>query len=402
MTTTSDDTDLAPLWGARAWQLAGLNAAAGLFLLASFGAFGIGWLTPDGCTSQVIDFHVFWSAARMALDGQPLAVFNQDALRSAFNPCTDTWLPWLHPAPALLLMLPFGLLPLVAAWATFNAVSLVALGAALRPFTQGISPIWLAFLLAPALLPALLAGQFVTLWMAGLLGAIWALRTERFAIAGILIGALTLKPTLGLMIPVALLAIGAWRTIAVTILTALFLHGAATLAYGFDYWSLLLETYGQHSMNGVRELGTVNTMTSLAAWLAQAGVPPVKAVQVNLGLAAILALIVFLIWRRNGPSDRAAAVLTAAIPLATPYLWHYDSAFLALTALFLLRACRYRPDPITGMLAVAFWLGAGLSLWMAATSLTDALTPLRTVPPLLLLAFAASLTHSLARPKEGR
>ena len=387
---------------ARRWQLSALNAAASLFLLFSFALSGIATVTPEGCTRQIIDFHVFWSAAGLALEGTPLAVFDHEVLRARFNSCDEGWLPWLHPAPALALMTPFGLLPLIPAWFAFNAFSLAALGLALRPFTNGISPVWLAVLLAPALLPALLAGQFATLWLAGLLAALAALRADRAILAGVFIGCLTLKPTLGLLIPVALLAIGAWRTIAAAAMATLVLQGGATLLYGAEYWLRLLDTYGAHGVNAIADLGAVSTMTSLAAALARFGVPTDLAVQINLLAGAALAVCVFLVWKRHGrPTDAAAALLCAAIPLATPYLWHYDSAFLVLTALFLLRLLSFAPRPAMAALIALLWVGAGLSIWLVATTLTTALPQILTVPPLLLLAFAAALAHSVAIPKEG-
>lgn len=402
MPSTPDSFERTGAGGARLWQLAALNALASLFLLISFAWNGIGTQTAAGCTRQIIDFHVFWSAAGLALEGQPLASLNPAILQSKFNACETGWLPWLHPPAALALMTPFGLLPLVPAWVAFNAVSLGALFLALRPMTQPMPALLLAVLLAPALLPALLAGQFTTLWIAGLAGAIWCLRQQRWIAAGLLIGALTLKPTLGLLVPFALLAIGAWRTIGAAILTTVALHGAATVAYRIDYWSQLIELYGLHSLAGISELGSVATMTSFAALLARLGMPGDLAVQINLFLALALALLVFLSWRRLGPSDSAAAVLTSAIPLATPYLWHYDSAFLALSALFLARHAGFAPGRPLTVLLVLFWLGAGLSLWLTATNITDALHFGWTVPPLLLLAFATSLAHSLADPNERR
>ena len=380
----------------RAWGLAGINAAASLFLLGLFAVNSVAPATAADCTAHGIDFEVFRAAGQLALAGNPLAVFDQSALRDLVSDCGDGWLPWLHPAPVLTLMTPFGLLPLTVAWLAFNALSLVALGLSLRPFTAGLTPLWLAVLLAPALLPALLAGQVTLLWMAGLLGALAALRQGATGLAGVLIGCLTLKPTLGLMIPAALLGIGAWRTILVATATTLGLHGGATLLYGAGYWPALGDLYATHATAALAELGTAGTMTSAAALLARLGIAPDMAANLNLGLAAALFAVVFLVWRRLGAgSDAAAATLVAAIPLATPYLWHYDSAFLALSALFLLRCMRTRPDAATVVLVPLLWLGAGLPLWLTATGLSGAVTPALVVPPLLLLAFGATLPHSL-------
>ncbi|MEM6387350.1 MAG: glycosyltransferase family 87 protein [Pseudomonadota bacterium] len=387
----------------RLWQLASLNAVASLMLLGSFALNGIGSVTAEGCTRQIIDFHVFWSAAGLALEGRPLAALYPSILQDQFNACAPGWLPWLHPPGALAFVTPFGLLPLIPAWVSFNLISVAALSLALFPFTRDAPPLLLALVLAPTLLPALLAGQFVTLWMAGLVGAIWALRLQRWTLAGLLIGALTLKPTLGLLLPGALLALGAWRTIAVAILTACAIHGTATLFYGTDYWTLLIELYGMHSLNGISQLGTVSTMTSLAAFLAWFGLDTDAALKINVWVTMGLALTVLVVWFRHGaPTDAAVALLTASVPLATPYLWHYDSAFLALTALFLARHLNFDFGLGMGAVLTAFWLGAGVSLWAVATTITEAIPFILTVPPLLLLAFIVSLAHSLAIPKEGR
>ncbi len=385
----------------RLWQLAALNAVASVFLLVSFGLTGIGQVTEAGCTTQILDFHVFWSAGRLAADGMAQAALDPAVLNAGFNACTADWMPWLHPPPALAFMTPFGLLPLVPAWFAFNAVALTALGTALVPFAP--SPWLLAVVLAPAFLPALLAGQFTLLWIAGFLAALHALRTERWVWAGVLIACLTLKPTLGLLIPVALLAMGAWRTIFAASVSTILLHGLATMFYGAAYWPKLLALYQTLGDTAAGNPGALTTMTSVTAFLSRLGMSPDTGLLVNLALALVLAAVVFVVWRRLGVrSDAAVAVLAAAIPLASPYLWHYDSAFLVITALFLLRQTGFRPGGMTAVLCLLFWMGAGLSVWLNATTITTALPPLLVVPPLFGLAFAASLYHSIAGEKEGR
>ena len=390
--------------GARLWQLAGLNALACLFLLGSYALNGVDTTTAEGCVRQLLDFHVFWNAGGLALEGRPLDAFDYDILAARYNVCGEAWMPWLHPAPVMALMMPFALLPIVPAWIAFNLFSLALLGLALRGFTNGITPVWLLFLLAPAHLPALLAGQFTVLWLSGLLFALHALRQERWLLAGIIIGCLTIKPPLGVLIPVALLAIGAWGTILAAAVTTVLLHGATVMLFGGPpYVTDLVTNYEDLTVSAVAALNEIDAMTSLAAVFTRLGLHADAAVQANLAGAVIAAIAVFLTWRKLGPkSDVACAMLTACIPLATPYLWHYDTAFLALTALFLARHLNFVPGPLMTALLVAFWFGAGFTIWLYASNLTEALTPIMTVPPLLLLAFATSLTHSASAMKEGR
>ena len=206
-----------------------------------------------------------------------------------------------------------------------------------------------------------------------------------------------------ILIPFALLAIGAWTTILTAAITTLVLHAISAMAFGgLAYFQKLSENYAALTESAVASLGEVGPMTSLAAVFTRLGLDESVAVQLNFAVALVLAGVVYWTWRRLGTqSDAAFAVLTASIPLATPYLWHYDTAFLALTALFLARHLQFKPGKAMTVLIVACLIGAGFTIWLYASSITEALQPYMTVPPLLLLAFAASLYHSVADFKEG-
>lgn len=379
-------------------RLAWLNAAAGIALIAAFAMQGIDQPSLVGCTEKIIDFHVFWAAARFSLEGTPLLAFDQEALRAAFGACTMTWLPWVHPAPAMLLLSPLGALPFLAAWATFGALSLAALALSLRSFTSNHSGLFIAALFAPAMLPALLGGQFTVLWIAGLLGAIAALRAERPILAGIFIGLLTIKPTLGLLIPAALVAIWAFRTIIAATITTILVHGAATVLYGIEYWSTWRDVSSNHARGIIEEMGTRDNMSSISAFLAHLGMAPQTAVIINFGCTLILAIVVFLVWRKyTVKSDIAVAVLFAAIPVATPYLWHYDAAFLAIAALFVIKSRSVTIGPLLAIALFVVWLGPGLSVWYAATIGLGTLTPAFTIPPILLLALGLALAPVVSK-----
>ncbi len=374
-------------------RLAWLNVVAGLLLLAAFATNGIDRPATGDCTKKVIDFHVFWAAGGFGIQGTPLLAFDQDALRAAYGSCSTKWLPWVHPAPAMLLLAPFAMLPFLPAWGLFNALSLTALAAALHNFTGHRNGMFVATLLAPAMLPALMAGQFSLLWIAGLLGAIAALRADRPILAGLLIGCLTIKPTLGLLIPAALVAIWAFRTIIVAALTSITIHTGAILYYGTDYWSTWRDVSAYHAIGNINQLGNLDKMTSISAALSRLGIDSQTGVALNLGLALVLAVVVFVVWRKyTVHSDIAAGVLFAAIPVATPYLWYYDAAFLAIAAMFLLKARKNTIGPMFCIAVIVAWLGPGLSVWYAAT-IGDGtlLPPVFFIPPVLLMTLGLCL-----------
>ncbi len=384
-------------------QLAWLNVVAGLLLLAAFATNGIDRPGTGDCTEKVIDFHVFWAAGGFGVQGTPLLAFDQDALRAAYGTCSTKWLPWVHPAPAMLLLAPFAMLPFLPAWGLFNVLSLTALAVALRNFTRHRNGTFVATLLAPAMLPALMAGQFSLLWIAGLLGAIAAMRADRPILAGVLIGCLTIKPTLGLLIPAALVAIWAFRTIIAAALTTVTIHAGAILHYGAEYWSTWRDVSAYHAIGNMNELGNLDKMTSISAALVRLGIAPQTAVVANLGLALLLAAMVFVVWRKyTVHSDIAAGVLFAAIPVATPYLWYYDAAFLGIAAMFLLKARKCAIGPMFGIAVFLAWCGPGLSVWYAATIGNGTLLPpVFFIPPVLLLTLGLCLAQAArGTPKQ--
>ena len=233
---SSAGENLAVFAGTRGWQVGTLVPA---LVLAVF-VFWLGsvWyeLSVQGETALNFDFKVFWAAGRLAFLGEPLAAFDIDRLIEVHQAAeVGDWMPWSYPPTFLVAMQPLGALTFPQAWAVFSVVSIVALALAVRPFSGGILPVWFAFAMPPAILPSLYVGQTTALWVAGLLAALAAFRGRRYILAGFFIGLLTLKPQLGLLIPVALIACGAWRTIASAAVTTIVISALATLVVGIEY-----------------------------------------------------------------------------------------------------------------------------------------------------------------------
>ena len=68
---------------------------------------------------------------------------------------------------------------------------------------------------------------------------------RRPVLAGILFGLLTFKPHLGVLIPFALLVLGAWRVIAVAAVTTLLLVAGSVAVFGTEPWQRFVgETSG--------------------------------------------------------------------------------------------------------------------------------------------------------------
>ncbi|MBM7066700.1 glycosyltransferase family 87 protein [Actibacterium sp. 188UL27-1] len=354
-------------------------------------------MLDPGCIDVSVDFAVFWGAGHLAAMGEPLAAFSVNRIYEANDAtCPPDWFPFLHPPAFLALMTPLGVLPFPVAWIIFSGVSFAVYAAALGPFCKASPSAWVALACAPAVIPVLAVGQFTLLWAGVFLAAFAALRADRPWSAGILIGVLTLKPTLGLMIPAALIAIGAWRATAGAAMTSVILNVAATLIYGPAYWTNLVDIYTQHAARLEETLPLLDLMTSIPALLTRLGISYETAVTLQWGLSALLAGAVFVIWRSKEIGfDAKMAALAAATCLATPYFWHYDAGLLAVVALFLLRSDKVLGTPLTMVAAVLLWMGPALPIFVPVAPAAVM------IPPLIGMAVILSFASAVQRVKTA-
>ena len=310
-------------------------------------------------SSQYLDFVAYWAAAKLALAGMPLDVFDTNAyfLAQDLPSHYDEPIYWFYPPHFLLLVMPLGALPFSAALIVFALISLIAFGLAIRRIagdTHGMTALALA---SPAVVIGTMIGNASILWAALFAAAIPALAYRDARRAGLLLAAMTIKPHLGFMIPLALIADRAWKTILWAGLGTMVLLVLGTLAFGIEYWRLFLDHIGFASTLMAEGGLPVQRMTSWYAWFRVLGVTHDQALNIQLGVTILMAIIVVVVWmRRTTPFDLRAAVLAIAIPLATPYSYHYDMA-LGVIALALLLRSGYLRDLPGRMIAVLIWIG---------------------------------------------
>ncbi|MCU0911091.1 MAG: DUF2029 domain-containing protein [Rhodobacteraceae bacterium] len=357
------DARLTAFAGLRGWQFGIFGAALTLLVVGGMLATAVLQTSADGPKALPIDFRVFWAAGQLFVGGEPLAVLDNARLGATHNVDPEDWMPWLYPPGFLLFVAPFGLLSFPLALFLWTTLSVGLAAWAFRPFVAGVMPLWLGLSLAPTFLPSLLIGQTSLFWLAGVLAALAALRGERWVLAGIFIGCLTLKPQLGLIIPVALLAVGAWRTIFAATATTLVLAVLPTLAVGPEFWAGLQENVVTHGRFVVERIDNLRLMIGPLSLLAGLGMAPEAALKVQWVLSVMAAVTVFAVWRSpRAGFDVKAAVLLAGSLLSSPYLWYYEGAFLAAIALFLFRAGMLRVRFPDMAILLLLWLGSGLQV----------------------------------------
>ncbi|MBS3978331.1 MAG: DUF2029 domain-containing protein [Rhodobacteraceae bacterium] len=348
------------------------------------------------------DFANYWTAARLVLNGQALDLFADHAtyfrhLTDHFGPDT-LWRNWSYPPHYLLAIWPLGFLGYGTAMAAFLGLTLVAYLVALRAF---VGPIRTDLAVATAIvLPSvfdnLYHAQNGFLTAALLLGGL-ALRMERPVLAGVLIGCLTIKPQLGVLVPLLLLIERRWLVIASATLTAAGLVVLSGVLFGWDSWhGYLTQTLPYQSRVMTDFTGIfLGMMPTTFGALRVLEVDPQLALAVHAAVAVPLVGVAgWALWRCQDADLRAAlAIMTTLV--AMPYWLTYD---YGIAAAALLLTCN-RAEPITEaprprrglLLLAAFTPIAAIPLWLFNAPLT---------PVLVGLGFALVLQSALQAPRQ--
>ncbi|MBC8240828.1 MAG: DUF2029 domain-containing protein [Alphaproteobacteria bacterium] len=316
-----------------------------------------------GGTNPGSDFILFYGASLLALAGDAAAIFDWPALRIAQESVIGDpapYLPWLYPPPLMLIAAPLATLPYIPAFAVWITVQLALLAAAVRGMKQG-SMAFLAIMVFPASINNILVGQNGAL-SAALLGGGLVILQRHPHLAGVMFGLLIYKPHLAVVVPFALLAVGAWRTIAAAMASALGVSLLSLMFFGTAPWSAFLQAApaGTRALEyGSDHWPKMPTVFS-ALRLFGAEVPLAYAGQ---GVSAILAiLLVIYLWRRGTALPLRASALIFATFLATPYAFFYDLVVLIFAILWL--GCGER-SPGNRLILSLLWL-APVALWLLA------------------------------------
>lgn len=238
-----------------------------------------------------------------------------------------------------------------------------------------------------------LAGQNGFFSAALLIGGLYLL-DRRPLLAGLLFSLMTLKPQLGVLVPVMLVASGRWRVLAAATAGAALLFLATGWCFGFSIWSdyLRLAIPVQTAVMEV-DGGVAPAMMPtifIAARMIGAPVATAYLAQAVVAVAALGAVA----WAFAKPRDPALsrALLIAAAFLATPYAFSYDMPVFAWAILELRR--RGGDGAWDTALAVAVWL-----LPLAMIPFAQHGIPLA---PLVLMAFAGRLAWRVRGTLSGR
>jgi len=326
----AEDAEIAPASA----PMGGTRAEARMvrFIVAGFGAYaliyGAVWIAGFSGTN---DFFVFWSAARwLAERGLAPGIYDVETFRAfqagLLAETAAAYRPFAYPPTGLLAMAPLALFPLGTALALFLGASLAVYLAALAWRAPGRAA---ALVCAPASLMNVVVGQngFLT---AGLLYGGLNLAARRPWIAGALIALLAIKPQLGVLVPIALIAARQWTCLIAAGLGTIALIGLSAALGGIAIWTAWLDLLPAFAANTAANIDSASRlMVSPPAVFLTLGLDYETARLLHLPIALAAGLAVWRLCGRFGLSPLSIAGVLAATLLATPFAYFYDLTIAA-------------------------------------------------------------------------
>jgi hypothetical protein len=294
------------------------------------------------------DFVNYWKDGRMTLAGTEHDLFTQEIyfarLQEVFGPGMEIK-NWSYPPHFLLMLWPLGFMSYEVALAVFLVGTFALFAVAVHVFRANVAPQSSLAVLCCALFGYAMMQIDTTqngfLTSAFLLfGLAWM--RERPVLAGLAFACLTIKPQLGILIPVLLLWDRNWRTILWAGLFTLGLAGASMAFFGIESWQLYLtETLAYQQFVMTDWVGIFLAMMPTVFGAGRTlGFSPAAAglLQWPVSLAAAMAL--FWLLRRERDRLYRIFIVVCGTFLITPYAFNYDMGALTAVAAMLVSSPR--------------------------------------------------------------
>ncbi|HQT64912.1 MAG TPA: glycosyltransferase family 87 protein [Acidocella sp.] len=330
-------------------------------------ALVLAWgICHGGAGAALRDGVDLWAGGFLATHGQMALLFDpvayQAFLHGYFGKIPTHM--WSYPPNYLLLITGFATLSAWPATLAFDACSLLALIWVLRLARQNWGLI-IALLASPAALETIMTGQNAILLTAFIGGGLLLLPT-RPRLGGVLVGLASIKPQLGLVLPLHLLRRSPIAVLYAS-LAAVSLAAASLWVFGPGPWVKFWHITSP-AMTNVLLIGQpqdfAQGLISVFAAFRPLGIASAFVAQ---GLVSFAGIII-------AARTRNPAVVLILVALASPYLHNYDLLAVAL-AVALLVQDRLRTEFGRGetLLFLIAWAVPGLTIWLPVV---DKLVPL--------------------------
>jgi hypothetical protein len=319
--------------GRRRWR--NLGIASGALAAAMFAVFDLfQWAVAYGSDHFHNDFTFYYAAARIGVTHGWQSIYDLNLQQTELDAIGSRiriaeLARYISPPPLAWLAVPFTWLPYPLAYMLWSALLLAALGGTWYLTAPGAGRLRLVHLLAAlAWLPVIYGlqlgqpGLFVAF---GVAGSYALLRANRPFLSGLALGVIVLKPQLGFLLPVALLAGGRFRAAAGAAASI----GLLVVASGVNVGPDGMAAYAER-LSFAADV-PVNRQLTLA--LVIGGLGAARLVQ---GAIAVWALALVYRLRKQSPEWMYVLAIMGGL-LATPYLHLDDLVMLGLAVWLYLR-----------------------------------------------------------------
>lgn len=336
------------------------------------------------------DFAHFYVLGQIAVDRAPEDLYSFDAQAGRTDKIVpeyeDRFLP-VHPPQVALFFAPLALLPYVAAasvWLLLSAIIYAAccvwLWRAL-PSLRGHAAVT-ALLCAgfPAFYNLIAAGQTSAFALGWFTLGYLALKHGRPWLAGLALGALVYKPSLGLVLPVALIVSRQFTLVMAAALSAALQFVAAWAYFGqaavvgyFENFRSVAQSESAleaqpHLMHSLRTFFSILLPWPTMAWL-------------GYFLTGVIVIVIAVrTWRTAAPLELRYAVLVLATLLVDPHVYSYELVVLA-APFFLIAAWAIK----NGRKDALLWSLLCLGYYLPALGVLANVTRLQLSVPVLLV-----------------
>ncbi len=343
------------------------------------------------------DAYNFWAAGHLALAGHIADIYDVQAFAAAQNRLIGDGIgfnAFLYPPSALPMFAAIAWLPYplaLALWTTLSVSAFVVAVCAPRfhPVTICLA------LIAPMTLFNVIMGQTGLICAALLIGGL-RLTKSHPVVAGILIGLLSFKPILGLLLPLLLIARRQWPTFASATCTVLVMAALPALIWGWSVWDAFV-THALPLQSRILHHGT-----GIGIWMIPSTFNSVRMLGAELPMAftmhavtLILVAVLIVMYGKRTASRRQVStsdilIVATSTVLLSPYIHNYDFSLLegALILWAGAAASQHVDDNLTLTAIVILWGTAFVSFFLN-------LSGFPIVPPLI-LACLAVLAYRIA------
>jgi hypothetical protein len=291
--------------------------------------------------SDTPDFFVFYSSARYLWEGGTISGLYDFSTLKAFQislGATEKGLhPFNYPPTYLFLIWPLGALPYPLALIAWQAFNIGVFAAALR--VAGLRPVEiLAAVVAPATVLNFSAGQNGCITSALLISGL-VLLVRRQKEAGCLFGLLTIKPHLGLLVPIVCLAQRRWLAIIAAICVISTMIGISILQFGPASWGAYLDFLVKFQAKIQTQVSGDFLKYSATVLMAEQflGLPKMLAYGIQIAISVFVGVIVYRAYRQPMDETLRLVLVLVGVSLVTPFGFLYDLPFLGVAVVLMAR-----------------------------------------------------------------